>query len=313
MIITKGASAEGRSRRPTYFYDSARAAFGDFLDHAPGMPGPVLLPAFIGWSAHEGSGVFDPVSQRDIEAGFYALNQDLTADVGDVAHHLSTGRYAAVVVLNYYGRTDPSLTEVRRLADQAGALMVEDNAHAFFSAATGGLAGSVGDVALYSLHKMFPLPNGGMAVYRGGAGEDGQRTTHPEHAHTLLSYDWWEIARARRENFLHGTRLLRAAQTEGAPLELVWPDLAVTDVPQSLPIYVLTEHRDEIYERLNAAGLGVVSLYHTLIPELRDAYPQSNWAARHIMNLPVHQDVDPAALATLVETLHQMLVELDAR
>jgi dTDP-4-amino-4,6-dideoxygalactose transaminase len=168
----------------------------------------------------------------------------------------------------------------------------------------------MGDVALYSLHKMFPIPDGGMAIYRRGADVQNLLTTRPDLAQEVLSYDWSAISLARRENFTVATQLLREARDRGAPLELVWPDLHADDVPQSLPIYVLPPTRDRIYELMNAAGYGVVSLYHTLIPELRSGFPVSAWAAEHILNVPVHQDVQPGRLVELIQTLERLLTEL---
>ena len=46
-------------------------------------------------------------------------------------------------------------------------------------------------------------------------------------------------------------------------------------------------NRDELYERMNAAGFGVVSLYHTLIEQIpRDEFPESFELSRTILNLP---------------------------
>lgn len=305
MRVAKGATDPQAFRRPALFYRSAREAFRDFLERLPAEPdSTVLLPAFIGWSPREGSGVHDPVEQLGLPAAFYRLRRDLTVDLPDLSRRLTEGRHRAVVVIHYYGRTDPNLAAIAELARTHGVPLVEDSAHAFFSAARGGVAGSFADLSLYSLHKMFPLADGGMAVYRDPGLLRGQTGTAPELAAQVLSYDWAGIAEARRRNFAVATDLLGDVRHQGSPIELIWPELPATDVPQTLPLYVLTENRDALYERLNAAGLGVVSLYHTLIPALRDGeYPESAWAAAHVLNLPVHQDVDPARLPALVEAL----------
>ncbi len=314
MTIPKGATDGHRFSRPALFYGSAREAFRDFLRHAPAEPGlPVLLPEFIGWSPREGSGVFDPVGELGLPAEFYRLRRDLTVDVDDVAQRLESGRFRALVVIHYYGRTEPALAELGALARTYEVPLLEDSAHAFFSAEVGGVAGTVGSMSLYSLHKMFPLARGGAAVYRDPVLLRGQAGTAPELAGEILSFDWRAIADTRRRNFLAATELLRAAQQDGAPLELLWPALTDTDVPQSLPVYVLTDTRDRLYEQLNAAGLGVVSLYHTLIPQLRRDHPEAAWAAAHILNLPVHQDVEPPELFRLVDSLVSSLPQVGSR
>jgi dTDP-4-amino-4,6-dideoxygalactose transaminase len=311
MIVAKGASDSRSDYRPALFYASAREAFRDFLANPAGpKDGGVLLPSFIGWSPREGSGVFDPVRELNLTADFYQLNRDLTVDLVDLAQRLQRGHYRALVLIHYYGRTDPGADQVRDLARTHGVLLVEDLAHGFFSAAVGGLAGSFGHVALYSLHKMFPIPSGGVAVYADSSLIAGQKSTAHGLAEIVLSYDWRHIAATRRDNFLHATARLRELQRRGSQLELIWPRLSEGDVPQTLPIYVMGEGRDAVYERMNAAGFGVVSLYHTLIPQVGPEFVVSHWAASHVLNLPVHQEVSRDALDQLVSALEVCLADV---
>jgi dTDP-4-amino-4,6-dideoxygalactose transaminase len=312
VIVEKRAVEPARYRRPAFFYPSARAGFRDFLANMPGRDGRgVLLPSFIGWSPREGSGVFDPLRDLALPAEFYRLNRDLTVDVEDLARRVDGRRHLAVVLIHYYGRTEPQATAVRDLAAARGVPLVEDLAHGFFSAMTGDVAGCFGQVSLYSLHKMLPVPDGGMVVYADPSLVRDQRSTRPDLAGAVLSYDWHRIAAARRRNFLRATALLRQVRSRRGDLELVWPDLADGDVPQTLPVYVRGGGRDAIYERMNAAGFGVVSLYHTLIPEVGDAFPGSAWAAGHVINLPVHQDVRPESLAAVVSAFEACVAEVN--
>lgn len=310
MIVTKRAEEQSNYHRSVYFYRSAREGFRDFLANlrAP-VRSSVLLPSFIGWSPKEGSGVFDPVNELSLPVDFYALNRDLTADVGDIARRLESGRYRALVIIHYFGRTDPNVELIRDLARRYAVPLVEDLAHGLFSAAKGGVAGSFGDVALYSLHKMLPVPAGGMAVYSDEELIRGQRTTAPELADSILSFNWHSISAARRTNFSHMAEAMKEYHRDFQGVELPWPRLADTDVPQTLPLYLLQDDRDLLYKRMNAAGFGVVSLYHTLIPQVSDAFPLSMWASRHILNLPVHQDATPQSLDLLICGLRQSLTD----
>ena len=62
--------------------------------------------------------------------------------------------------------------------------------------------------------------------------------------------------------------------------------------------------RDALYFKLNEAGYGVVSLYHTLIAPIdAQAYPVSHWLARRVLNLPVHQDIQPHQLEAMIDCL----------
>lgn len=116
----------------------------------------------------------------------------------------------------------------------------------------------------------------------------------------VLSYDWKQIAALRRRNFLHGSRLLNELRSRVGGFHPAWPELSPDDVPQTLPVYISGNSRDALYEEMNAAGFGVVGLYHTLIPSIGPEYETSHWVAAHILNLPVHQDMSLQAVEALV-------------
>jgi hypothetical protein len=55
---------------------------------------------------------------------------------------------------------------------------------------------------------------------------------------------------------------------------------------------------------MNAAGFGVVSLYHTLISQISpDCFPATARVSQHILNLPVHQDASEKARESMVREL----------
>jgi dTDP-4-amino-4,6-dideoxygalactose transaminase len=306
--ITKTATNPLTELRPAFFYGSAREGMEDFLRNVLVEPNDgVLLPSFIGWSANEGSGVFDPVLNVGARAGFYGLEDDLSVDLEELERHLDESSYRVLVVIHYFGRTDPHLREIRALADRHGMLLVEDLAHGFYSALGSGLAGSAGDMNLFSLHKMFPVPDGGMITYPRAELVSSQASSRPELAATVLSYDWTAIAAARRRNFGTITTMLQALPEHGTMFTTMWPDLSSTDVPQTLPVRVEGSNRDSIYRGMNDAGFGMVSLYHTLIEPVRSQFPRQNGLAKHIINFPVHQDVDGASLEALVLAFQEFL------
>lgn len=293
--ITKTAVNPQTHHLPTLFYRSAREGMQDFLAQPTVLPDPeagVLLPAFIGWSPREGSGVFDPVRSLQVRAGFYDLNPDLTVNLEMLEAKLRQG-YRVLVLIHYYGRTEPKLREIRELADRHGALLVEDLAHGFYSAYLGGISGGVGDINLYSLHKMFPTPDaqGGMIAYRNATLLTGQRETAPEMARFVLNYDWAAIGAQRRHHAEQILGALRDLPECGQDFELLWPELAPGDVPQTLPVRIRRGNRDHIYHAMNADGYGMVSLYHTLIEPVRDDFPEMVALSKSVINFPVHQDM----------------------
>lgn len=303
MAVSKRAENTGINRIPTFFYSSAREGMADLLAHAPSASREqtgVLLPRYIGWSPLEGSGVFDPVRESGRRYDFYALREDLSVDIDDLEARLETGRFQFIVVIHYFGRTDTHIGQLRVLADRYDALLVEDLAHGFFTAALGGGAGTWGDVSLYSLHKQFPLADGGMAVYRNDSLLTNQTSTRSELAESILQYDWRAISMVRRRNFVKLTELLLRLSNVDKGFSLVWPSLPELDVPQSLPILLHGSNRDHVYHAMNGQGFGMVSLYHTLIPEVGDSAGVLSEVSRRIINFPVHQDIEPRELSDIV-------------
>jgi dTDP-4-amino-4,6-dideoxygalactose transaminase len=306
--ITKTAVDPQTDYQPALFYASAREGMQDFLSAVLDAPDDgVLLPAFIGWSANEGSGVFDPVLNVRARAGFYGLHGDLSVDVEKLTEMLDTQKFRVLVVIHYFGRTDPRIAELRELADRHGMLLVEDLAHGFYSSRGDGGAGSYGDMNLFSLHKMFPVPEGGMITYPRADLVTTQKSTRPALAETILSYNWMAIASARRGNFEAITSLLRALPECGNEFTLLWPELDDSDVPQTLPVRITGDNRDAIYRGMNEAGFGMVSLYHTLIEPVRSGFELEIDLSKHIINFPVHQDVASGAVNALVASFQTCL------
>lgn len=302
-IISKGASNSRTARTPAFFYESARAGMLDLLVEGPspkaGRDG-VLLPAYIGWSANEGSGVFDPVRESGRPHGFYGLGADLSVDLEDLKRQLTRGRYQYLVVIHYFGRLERRMSMIRELADNAGVTVVDDLAHGFFSAMRAPEQRAKAEVAMYSLHKQFPMRHGGMVVYRDTNLLRNQLSVEPSLAGELLSYDWNEIADRRRTNFKRTLEAL-SPHLDDLQVQLMWPELHFHDVPQSLPVLLESTDRNRVYSELNEKGYGMVSLYHTLIEEMRGRDVTIDRIAGQIINFPVHQDVDPNSIDSLID------------
>jgi len=304
--ITKKAAEPTTHRRPAYFYRSAREGMVDLLKAVLDEGRSVLLPGYIGWSPIEGSGVFDPVLEADVPYAFYDLHQDLTVDLDAFRQVISSGSVGVAVVIHYFGRSEPHWREIRALADAHGVFLVEDLAHGWFSALGSGPSGSYGDAQLYSMHKMLPFADGGMVTYGSPSHITTQESTAPELAAEILSYDADAIASHRRSVFVETTRALVEAGLTDDRFEIMWPELG-PDVPQTLPVRILRGNRDAIYRSMNADGVGMVSLYHTLIGQLPKGFEGIRATSRQIINFPVHQDVPAGSAPRIVETFLRAL------
>jgi len=303
MPIDKLARQADGYRRPYLPFKSARAAFRAFLETLHCTPSDlVLLPAFIGWSAREGSGVFDPVSGLGLSHRFYRMDGSLTIDLEHLEQLFRAGRARVLVIIHYFGYVDPGYRAAVALAREYGACVLEDEAHAMFTDLVGGISGRLGDAAIFSLHKMLPLAEGGLLLVNradgfdpAGITPDGERITLP------WDYDLKAIADRRVANAGHLTTLLAPHADLLVPLRT---DLTPGEVPQTYPVLIHDVSRDILYQRMNDAGYGVVTLYHTMIPQIdRDEFPAAHALARRILNLPVHQDADPEELERMVGSL----------
>jgi dTDP-4-amino-4,6-dideoxygalactose transaminase len=303
--IAKTATNPEACARPYRLFVNARSAFKSLLAALDFEPeARVLLPAYVGWSSREGSGVFDPIAELNLPHDFYRIDGQLHIDLGDLERRLQTGNVKVVVLIHYFGYVDPQYQAAVDMARRHGAWVIEDEAHALLSDWVGGVCGRLGDACIYSLHKMLPMAGGMLAVPSRHAGllarvESGGDIPSP------WAYDFAAMAQRRRDNARYLAHLLTPLADD---VTLLRPSLAAGEAPQTLPVLIRRVSRDGLYFALNEAGFGAVSLYHTLIPQIsRDAFPDSHQLARTILNLPVHQDVQTDQLDALVEKLWEMM------
>lgn len=69
----------------------------------------------------------------------------------------------AMLVAHYFG-IPQGMAGIRKFCDENGLALIEDCAHAFFGVSDGRAVGGWGDVAIASLTKFFPVPEGGLIV-----------------------------------------------------------------------------------------------------------------------------------------------------
>jgi dTDP-4-amino-4,6-dideoxygalactose transaminase len=264
--------------------------------------GSVLLPAYIGWSPREGSGVFDPIASLGLNYEFYALDEGLRIEMESLQAALRSGRIRVLVLIHFFGFVDPAFEEVVKLARDHGVFVLEDEAHAMLTDMVGGICGRLGDACIYSFHKMLPVESGGAVVLNDPASSlAGKLSTGSGFPMPVFDFDLAAIAARRRANSLLLDRLVRDLAPGIEPL-FGAPRSGV--VPQTYPVLIRSGSRDDLYHRMNAAGFGVVSLYHTLIAEISpEQFPATADISRKIMNLPVHQDATPGELEAMMGSL----------
>ncbi len=283
MHITKKMTDKQRFSQPFHYFRRGRDAFEHVLKRPETRGRKILLPAYIGYGAAEGSGVFDPVQRSGKEFRFYRMKGRLEIDVASLKRCLEANPGSVLLLIHYFGFKDARLARVKKLAAKHDCLVVEDFAHGLFTFLRDPVVDF--DWGVFSLHKMLPYPNrvGGMLLSREDPGLGDEYTA-------FHRYDLEGIARQRCANY--EAALERLGNVAPANLEVLRPELGV-NVPESFPVLLPDRHlRNRMHARMNEEGFGLISLYHELIAPVDESYRAELRISDRITNLPIHQDAD---------------------
>lgn len=309
--IEKTAKKIDNYKRKTIFYKSAREGFSKILKFLKNKYGDytLLLPAYIGYSPNEGSGIYDPVVENEISHTFYSVNEDINVDINDYKNKLSSVKGQAVILLvHYFGYVDLNIKEIVRLARENNAIIIEDCAHALYTDYIDKSCGIYSDVSIYSLHKMLPYEDGGMVRINNSETIQLEQT---DYYYNVLEYDLNRIAEERKKNAEIIEKELKGVQG----IKIIRKTTSYkNETPQTYPILILKSDKNEFYHKLNEKGFGVVSLYHTMIKDLqKEKYRVANNLGTKILNLPVHQDANKEALKEMCKEIKRLLGEENGR
>jgi len=116
----------------------------------------VLLPSY-------NCGVeIDPFKHFGIKTSFFKIDKTLMVDLDDLRRRI-VGEVKAILVTHFLGFPQP-IEEIKKICMEKGIFLIEDCAHALLSGDNGKELGSYGDIAIFSLLKTLPVPNGGLLV-----------------------------------------------------------------------------------------------------------------------------------------------------
>ncbi|MCQ4727071.1 aminotransferase class I/II-fold pyridoxal phosphate-dependent enzyme [Anaerotignum faecicola] len=89
---------------------------------------------------------------------FYAVNDDFTINFDDLENKI-TENTGGIYITNYFGHfiSDADAAKILELKKKYNLIIIEDNTHSLFSGSL-----KVGDYALASVRKWFPVPDGGV-------------------------------------------------------------------------------------------------------------------------------------------------------
>jgi len=264
----------------------------------------ILLPSYIGISPLEGSGVFDPIQACGIQYGFFRTNELLEADFSDLEKQIEQSKPFAVLLIHYFGFPQPKTIEIKKLCESQGIILIEDCAHTFESRIGSFQVGTIGDVSIFSLHKILPCEDGGILQINNSKFSvpslEADQICAASTIETFCNAELSAISAQRRKNYLQLEKLVRSVRN----VSVFYPRLNEETVPLNLPVLIKNKDRFELYKDLRNQNIGVTSLYHTLIPEIRaEDFPISHQISRDILNLPIHQDISKDQLEYLAAAL----------
>lgn len=288
-----------------YFFSDARTAFLESMKLLSlGKKDKILLPAYIGFSEREGSGVFDPIKQLGIGYEFYSLLNNLSVEKEDFIKKIKQNDVKVVLVIHYFGFCQPGFDFIIQACKKYKKYLIEDCAHTLDSYWRGKKLGTYGDFGFYSIHKILPTRSGGILLINKDAGLDRKNDILENISRrarvALERAELTIISKKRRDNYKYVLQKIKNIKG----LTPLFRQLPNGIMPQNFPIVIESDHRDQIYFYFRRKNIRVSSLYYRLIlPIKKDNYPISHYLSRHILNLPIHQEMTREKIDFMLEVL----------
>lgn len=308
-MLIKSPELPYNCSQPLQYSSAARVAFHTILENLDFDSGKkLLLPAYIGITDREGSGVFDPVQQTETPYEFYALDRKLSAVKKDLYDLIRSEKFRALLIIHYFGFCQNDMAEIVGLCKKHNVLLIEDCAHAMLSEITYGQLGKLGDFSFYSIHKFLATKDGGCLRVNN---RDYEHLLHLSH-HTqpnletldmLARADLEAVGEKRRTNYFHLMELIN----DCPGIAIMYPELPSGIVPHNLPINIKKGQRESLYFKLIDRGVPVIALYYRMIDPIKKGnYGNALYVSENILNLPVHQDIDIEDLSFIQKELREI-------
>ncbi len=322
--------------------------------------GEVLAPAY-----HHGVEI-EALVDAGASVRFYRVGAHWDVDLADVEKKISK-RTRALYLTHFAGFPGPA-AEMKRMAQEHGLVLIEDCALSLLSADGDRPLGKTGEVSIFCLYKMLPVPNGGALIINGAcrysepspvsppwsstashaasallqnlelradapgrwiraaARRLGRRTVeaasieriatgtqHFNRAHVDLgisplsmriagAQDFPSIVEARRRNFFF---LLERLREVSAPLINQLP-------PGVCPLFypLVVADKDDMMAHLKRRGIEAVNFWRDFHPQCDPAsFPDVARLRRMILEIPCHQDLNPAAMGRIASAVREALLE----
>ena len=305
-MITKEAKNRDLFTINKFFFNSARTAFSILLSKLLSGDDKILMPAYIGQSPREGSGVFDPIRQTKSNYVFYKLKDNLQVDIEDVEVKINADNIRAILLIHYFGFPQKEIFRIKELCARNNVILIEDCAHTLTSSVAGKKLGDIGDFAFYSLHKLLACEDGGCLQVNNCKYIDVLHGIKENIAiEDLLQYSKTDIKATSEKRVNNYKYYLSILRSDSNLFDVMYPVLEDGVVPLNFPILIKNYDRFKLYNELIERGAVTVSLYYQMINELNEhEYPESFKISSTILNLPVHQETTVEDIECICEMLN---------
>jgi dTDP-4-amino-4,6-dideoxygalactose transaminase len=304
-MIEKEASGDKNSLRLIRFTNSFRDGLQQVLQRS-GRHSRILVPAYVGLSLVEGSGVLDPIKNSKANFSFYEVDKYLDPVISSLKREIQVFQPSHVLVINYFGFLISNREEVFELLRLHGVVTIEDFAHLLAPLRNRRQVKNLADIEIYSLHKTIGSNFGGGAVCTNFSSQQNIRETISTadcvaYAHADLDY----IAKKRIRNYNWlNKRFHSINQTK---CRFFFDDGRKPILPLNYPVRLISSaSRHSLYTQLRTGNVFPTALYHRLVPDIKFSdFPVSAEVSGTILNLPVHQDVELHQLKALMQIVEK--------
>ncbi|MFT5635029.1 MAG: dTDP-4-amino-4,6-dideoxygalactose transaminase [Cognaticolwellia sp.] len=310
-MVLKSPIKQLNNTKNVVFCQSARSAFKEVLNNLDFSTGKLLLPAYIGITDREGSGVFDPVEETQTPYGFYALDEKLTPEYDALIKIIKNENISAILFIHYFGFCHEKTKKLIELCKTNNVIVIEDCAHTLGSENLEGFIGTMADFSIYALHKVLPIKTGGMLkINNSKFNYLKDKISHDIAKDSLISYilsDYESIKNKRRKNY----KALSEKINHLKGISLLYPELPNSTVPHNLPFIVKNNLREKLYFNLIKREIPVVALYYRMISAIvKIDFPNAYTVSENILNLPIHQDISDKDICQMAEALKGALMDV---
>lgn len=285
------------------FTSSCRNALTQILkSEASPQPRSILLPAYVGLSLDEGSGILDPVIESGFNFHFYKIDYEMNPVLSDLVEKINLFPESIVLFVNYFGWKIKNRDQLLEVCKSYELKVIEDNAHNLGDLYLDRKTDHDSDYQIYSIHKFLAIKSGGAVT---------SKAPLKYISNTISKNELLEFAMTPLEKTLE-TRMSNFIQLRDFHEQLTQKkyEIMFNSLPNTalnFPILMESKtQRQSLYQELSEKNIYPTALYHRLVPEItKEEFPISHEISNRILNLPVHQDIRKNAMQKLFEILNE--------